>query len=370
MALQLRSKFFSEPSKLIGTTIAIFAFVIQPLVALDVPSAFAVSLQPEEVQSTLETPDVVSGEDSASATTPKEELPQSDSKDEVTPPQSESKVAAKPAQKSVNSLVATPAEVTITNEPELTAAINDQHDGQTWTIESGDYAIDRNNTHPADGQTGWYLPITANNLTIKGVGNPTLYGNEYSSNGSIPSQDLVAVFGNDVKISGLTLMPAPDPNKTLEVMGNNFTLENTVITPNTKVDDSVYDDNITNPADNAFAKQWGGSIYFSNATGTLKLDSVTVQNGGMSDRSPGATLEMNNFALNYATNIDNINSFRYGLHGNPTTGAPVVTYSVNSTLNNLDSVLAGAQDGDTVNINSDLTYRSPNRHHKSVNNKW
>lgn len=254
---------------------------------------------------------------------------------------------------------AAPTSVVITNVTELRHAIENQVDGQTWTINAGDYGIDRFNDIMANGQTGWYLPITANNLTINGDGNPTLFGQEYSSNGNLSSQNLMTIFGDNVTVNGLTLMPAPDPNKTIEVLGSNFTLEETTITPNTKVAESVYD-NIAVGADRDFAKQWGGSIYFSHA-GNHTLQNVTINNAGVSFRyAPANThITFDNVNIIHETNIDSINAYRYssGFNdpSNTNIGLPKVTYNVNNTLDNLDSVLAGAQDGDTSNINSNLT---------------
>ncbi len=71
--------------------------------------------------------------------------------------------------------------IVITNTAELRSAIENQADGQTWTIQAGDYGLERFDGITAGGQTGWYLPITANDLTITGVGNPTLYGVGYAA---------------------------------------------------------------------------------------------------------------------------------------------------------------------------------------------
>jgi len=250
--------------------------------------------------------------------------------------------------------------INISNITELRNAVEHQADGQVWTINAGSpYGLDRFNDITAGGQTGWYLPITASNLTINGVGNPTLFGQEYSANGNWSSQDLIAVFGDNVTINGLTLMPKADPNKTVEVLGNDFTLESTTITPNTEVAPSVYD-NITPAADEAFAKQWGGSIYFNHA-GNHLLKNVTVNNAGISFRyAPSNThITFDNVNIINQTNDNFTNGYRYSSEFNDSSntivGAPKVSYNIDSTLNNLDSALAGAQNGDTVNVNSDLS---------------
>jgi hypothetical protein len=255
--------------------------------------------------------------------------------------------------------------VEISNITDLRNAVEHQADGQTWTINAGNYGLDRFNDISAGGQTGWYLPITASNLTINGVGNPTLFGQEYSANGNWSSQDLIAIFGNNVTINGLTLMPKVEPNKTIEVIGDSATIKNVIITPNTLVNPSLYD-NISDPSDPAwtqYAKTWGGSIYYNNATGTQTLDNVSIINGGVSVHAPGTTFNTNAVQLSYTSDIDWINDYRFYV-ATPTSiinGAPTYTYHVNSTLNNFDSVLAAVGDPTTVvgteaiSLDSDIT---------------
>jgi hypothetical protein len=247
-----------------------------------------------------------------------------------------------------------PVLVNISNVTDLCNAIKNQDNNQTWTINPGTYGLTQCNSIIAGGETGWYFPITANNITINGINNPTIYGKGYVANGALHTQDLIAIFGNDVTLNGLTLMPKVEPNKTIEVMGDGATIKNVTVEPNTLTDQSEYD-NIPDAQDRADERYWGGSIYFSGGSGTQTLENVTIKNGGLSDRSPLSTLDLSNVVLSYSTNVDWINAYRYATHGNSVTGAPTVAYSVDSTLNNLDSVLAGAQDGDTVNINSDIT---------------
>lgn len=255
-----------------------------------------------------------------------------------------------------SALASSPVE--IASVADLQSAIRNQADGQTWTIAAGSYALtplaDVEAGCPSSCQTGWYMPITANNITINGVGNPTLYGDGFAPNGAWASQNLVTVFGNNVTINGLTLMPKISPNKTLEVVGADFTLRNTTFTPNTLVDNSVF------AGQSTFAKEWGGSLYFSHA-GNHRVEDVTIRNGGVSFRySPsGTNIEFSNVNLEYATADDFINGYRYSsefnLTGSSIVGAPHVTYRVSQTLANLDTVLSKLQDGDKIVLDSDLT---------------
>lgn len=297
MALQMRHRGISVNSKFIATIIAVFALFVQPLVALNVPKAFA------------------AGE-----------------------------------------------AVSISTVAELRQAVENQADGQTWTINPGEYGVAAFPGITAQGHTGWYLPITASNLTINGVGNPTLYGTGYTMNSNWSTQNFISVFGDNVTINGLTLMPKVQPNKTIEVLGSDFTLTNTVFTPNTLTDPSEYDGAFQLDPDetNADYKQWGGSLYFSHA-GNHTLTNVTVNNGGVSFRyAPAGThIAFNNVKVVNTTDVDWINGYRYssGFNdaSNTKTGSPTVEYHVSAALGNVDSVFAGYKAGDTVVLDSDLT---------------
>ena len=256
-------------------------------------------------------------------------------------------------------------EINITNISELRAAIENQADGQTWNISAGDYGMDRFDTFAvgldnaaAGNQTGWYFPIIADNLTIVGLGNPVIYGNEFSINGSLNSQNLITIFGDNVTIKGLTLMPKVQPNKTIEVLGEDFTIEDVIFSPNTKVPESLYD-GISDPQDRADLKEWGGSLYF-NHEGNHVVKDVTINNGGVYFRySPsGTNISFDNVNIVNETNVDWINTYRYSSAfnniGNSTSGLPLVTYVISDEKDNLDSVFSSLQDGDTVELGSNI----------------
>jgi len=260
--------------------------------------------------------------------------------------------------------------IQITTVSELRSAIANQADGQIWNISAGDYGLDRFNDITVKGQAGWYFPITANNITIEGIGNPIIYGNEFSLNGNWSTQNLISVFGNNVTIKGLTLMPKAEGNKTIEVLGSDITIENVTIQPNTKIDGSVYN-GITNDLDKAFSKEWGGSIYFSHI-GNHMVKNVTINNGGISFRySPSGThVIFDNVNIVNKTAIDDINSYRYSSGfdntDTSTTGLPKVTYKVDASTNNLASALLGAKDGDVIEFTSDITTTSQTDINKAI----
>ena len=256
--------------------------------------------------------------------------------------------------------------VNISNVADLCNAIQNQADNQTWTINNTGvaYGLTQCNSINAGGQTGWYFPITANNITITGINNPTIYGKGFTPNGNWASQDLIAIFGNNVTLNGLTLMPKVEPNKTIEVIGGSTTIENVTITPNTLTDQSEYN-NISDPSDPAwtqYAKTWGGSIYYNNATGIQTLDNVSINNGGVSVHAPSTTLNVSSLQLLYTSNIDWINDYRFYNSSNSVIhGTPTYTYHVNAMLNNFKSVLAAVGDPttvlgtDTISLDSDIS---------------
>jgi hypothetical protein len=263
--------------------------------------------------------------------------------------------------------------INISSVSELCNAIDHQADGQVWNIQTGTYALSQCNTINAGGQTGWYFPITANNLTINGNG-ATIYGSGFTANGAWHTQDFMAIFGNNDTVNGLTIMPKVEPNKAIEVLGDSATIENVTIKPNTLTDQSEYDNPMgSSTPTKAEAKQWGGSIYYNNAGGTQTLSNVTIENGGVSVHAPSATFNLVNVNLDYASSIDWINDYGFYV-ATPTTvisGTPTTTYHVNSTLDNLNSVMAGVNDATligtkTVLLDSDLTVPSQVTINKNV----
>ncbi len=155
----------------------------------------------------------------------------------------------------------------ISSDAELIAAIDTQADGQTWIIagKSSAYDLPR---RPEDvsGQPGWYFPITVNNLTIIGVGNPVLSSSAYAPNAALASQNLITVWGNNVTFMGLTIEPKVEVNKSVEVIGNDFTITECTFRPNTLVTGDIAD------------PTGGGSLYFSGEKGKVLVENNTFNN--------------------------------------------------------------------------------------------
>lgn len=163
--------------------------------------------------------------------------------------------------------------VEIRSVANLISAIANQADGQTWIINTGTYDIPRDTTTlrnengavvQTGGQSGWYMPITANNLTIIGVGNPVLTSSTVVPNGAWASQNLITVWGDDVTLKGLTITPKVQANKSIEVVGDKkFTIENCTFAPNTIAEGAV--------------ANYGGSLYF-NGRGVDGTKAILVKN--------------------------------------------------------------------------------------------
>lgn len=180
--------------------------------------------------------------------------------------------------------------VNVTDAASFLAAINDQQDGDVITLAAGTYEIGKGaNTILAGGQTGWYLPIVKNDVTIQGagVGQTTVISSDVSANGVWSSQDFFAIFGNRVAIKDMTIIPKIETNKAIEVMGQDVTLEGLSIESNPLNNDPAHAIGAAGSDEfgtDATAK-YSGSIYFNpagsqeaTAAATKDVGNATVKN--------------------------------------------------------------------------------------------
>lgn len=138
--------------------------------------------------------------------------------------------------------------VHISTEAELKAAIKNQTDGQTWYIAAGDYDVTEQHSISSYGTKSSRFVITADNLTINGVGNPTIKASaDGLMQGGLPDVwetnqgSTIQVYGNNVTIDGLTVRGIdcteayegkPSGNKAVTISGaDNFTFKNSTILP-------------------------------------------------------------------------------------------------------------------------------------------
>lgn len=168
-------------------------------------------------------------------------------------------------------IVVLPAGTVVIDSPaQLETALAGQAEGQTWLIERDEYPLNPHSAMSAgdfNTQTGWYFPILVDDLTIIGHGDPVLYGAQATNNGSWATQNLITVFGDNVTMKGLTIMPKVETNKSIEVVGDvKFTIEDCTFTPNT----------ITPGA----GAEKGGSLYFNGRDGSETTDPKNITVSG------------------------------------------------------------------------------------------
>lgn len=173
----------------------------------------------------------------------------------------------------------------------IKSALDAAADGETINVMAGEYNLVKDDTTVIEGQTGWYLPITKNGITLQGVdanGNPitdatatlaTIYSTQETANGNWSTQNLITVFADDVTIQGLTVMNKISPNKGIEVLGDNFTAQYNTFAP---VPTSLFPN--ANNYNGSDLTKYGSGPYFNNngatetRTGTVK-DNYFVNSG-------------------------------------------------------------------------------------------
>lgn len=179
---------------------------------------------------------------------------------------------------------ATGRTVNVTDAAGFIAALNDQQDGDIITLAAGTYDIGKGaNTLSAGGQTGWYIPVVKNDVTIEGagVGQTTVTSTDVSANGVWSSQDFFAIFGDRVAIKNMTIVPKVETNKAIEIMGKDVTLEGLSIESNPLNNDPAHvvggagSDELGTDATAKFS----GSIYF-NPAGSPDADAAAAKDVG------------------------------------------------------------------------------------------
>ena len=115
------------------------------------------------------------------------------------------------------------------NGQALQDAILTAKPGDTIYLSAGEYDLPKNETEVISGQTGWLMPITQDNITIKGTGNTVIYSSDETPNGAYASQNVITVFGDNVTLEDLIIKPRASENKNVEVSGKNFTMKNCTV---------------------------------------------------------------------------------------------------------------------------------------------
>ncbi len=247
--------------------------------------------------------------------------------------------------------------ITITNDTELKAAIDNQADNQYWLIKENTYTLYQGDKFITEGgQAGWFFPITASNLTIVGEGNVTIKAGEDVINSNLATQNFVTIWGNNVKLDNLTLIAQNETNKAIEIMGDNTTLTNIEINPKDANDD------------------YSGSIYVNKKGITTTLTNVSLNKGRITLTGTDNTniVYLNNVKADLAgSSVEGVdaNGNVYASFNN-TGNAQVIANGFTVTISNkltsiMNELLTSLPAGTTV-ILSDGTYELG---HLEVNNK-
>lgn len=165
----------------------------------------------------------------------------------------------------------------------LSAANNRVAAGGTINVAPGQYDLVKDDVTLVSGQAGWYLPITKNGVTIQGVradgtpiSNPndveaSIYSTQFTGNGNWSTQNLITVFADDVTIRGVWVMTKVEPNKGIEVLGNNFTADAVKFSP---IPASIYP-GITNIGGYDYSAYGSGPYFNNNGATTARTGTVT-----------------------------------------------------------------------------------------------
>jgi hypothetical protein len=187
------------------------------------------------------------------------------------------------------------------------AAVKAAVAGDIVKIAPGNYNLVKDDVTSISGQTGWYLPITQNDIKLVGVTSggqeisstsgvaANLYSTQETANGSWSTQNLITVFGDNVTIQGLGIMNKIEPNKGIEVLGNNFTATYNVFAP---VPTTLFA-NANNYGGDDITK-YGSGVYFNNN------DATTTRTGTVTNNlfaNSGVTFD--SFGSNWTVEVTN-----------------------------------------------------------------
>ena len=231
--------------------------------------------------------------------------------------------------------------VIIEDIDDLTAAIKEQADGQTWIIKSGTYDLPRDNVTEVQGQTGWYMAITADNITIKGEGMPVLTSTTESANGAWASQNLITIFGDDVTLDGFVIKSKVEANKAIEVLGQDSTLQNLEIRYN-----------------EANEEKFSGSVYYNGDIGDAELKNVIIEKAWLSTGSvTTGKIDMENVAVDFSdchyAGQDGFNPVSANLSSFVDDGSGL-TIVVDDEIASLQSLVNNMPAGATVKLAEDV----------------
>ncbi len=160
--------------------------------------------------------------------------------------------------------------IEISNADQLSDAIAQQQQGQTWKLKSGTYTLtqsdlDKYASWAYNGQGGWYFPIYQDDITIIGEEDTVITSDVVTENGIWQHQDFITVWGNNITIDNVDIASKTEQNKAIEVMGKNFTLKNSTIKP------------VVYPG-SANGRVFSGSVYFNPLNDQKDIGDSKIEN--------------------------------------------------------------------------------------------
>ena len=237
--------------------------------------------------------------------------------------------------------------------------------GQTWTLKSGTYNV----TKTESTRTGSGFVVNIENLTINGNGS-TIYSDASNSNSGasngVNQQSTVTIQGNGTVLKNMTVMSMYVNNstawnvmKSIEITGNNVTIDNVKISENTLAT-GYSEATIDYPG-------YGGSIVpVSSGTDafTLTVKNTTITNGNISQAYLNSTGENKLIVENtsMSISIDSVYGFNSNAYEEESPSTQTVTYESKNNSVSIDSsdakatdIINGAPEGTTINVNANVT---------------
>ena len=244
--------------------------------------------------------------------------------------------------------------VEIDSIEDLNSAIENQDNNQYWIINEGTYSL-LQGTKSVNGQTGWFFPITANDLTIVGKGDVTIKAGIDVANGNWHTQNFVTIWGDNVQISNVTLIAQDDPstglpNKVIEILGDNTELTDVTVNPDTED-----------------ATDFGGTIYINKTGVTTTLTNVTLNKGriSLSGADNTNTLILANVTADLAGSLEEIN-WAFWNPNNAVVKASDFTVTASTAMTNVMNDFIAMLPVGTILILNDGTYELG---HLEINNE-
>ena len=168
--------------------------------------------------------------------------------------------------------------VEISTAAQLSDAIANQKEGQTWVLAAGEYVLTQEDLNKyaawtsaeSNNETGWYFPIHVDNLTIIGEdganGERVIITSDVESpNGVWSSQDFISVWSDGVSIDNVDIKSKTEPNKAIEIFGKDFSLKNSTIIA------------VEHPKSTS-GKVFSGSIYFNPLNAEDSIGNAVIEN--------------------------------------------------------------------------------------------